>query len=69
MKIFFTLIRISLRFAAKGPIDNKSALIQVMAWGRHDDKPLPETMLTHFATHISGTRGRWWVKSTVKSLI
>ena len=25
----------------KGPTDNQSALVQVMAWRRIDDKPLP----------------------------
>ena len=41
-------IRISLKFVPKGPIDNKSALIQVMAWRQTGDKPLPEPMLTQF---------------------
>ena len=55
-------IKISLKFIPKGPIDNKSALFQVMAWRRTGDKPLPESMLTQF------TRGRWvniyWVYVT-----
>ena len=29
-------------------IDNKSALVQVMAWRRTGDKPLPEPILTQF---------------------
>ena len=33
---------------SKGPIDNKSALIQVMAWRRTGVKPLPEPMLAQF---------------------
>ena len=41
-------ITISLKFVPKGPIDNESALVQVMAWRRTDDKPLPEQMLTQF---------------------
>ena len=41
-------IRISLKFVPKGPIDDKSALVQVMAWRRTGDKSLPETMLTQF---------------------
>ena len=41
-------IKISLKFVPKGPIDNKSALVQVMAWHRTGDKPLPEPMLTQF---------------------
>ena len=42
------LIRISLRFVPRSPIDNKPALLQVMAWRRPGDKPLPEPMLTQF---------------------
>ena len=41
-------IKISLKFVPKGPIDNESALVQVMAWRRTGDKPLPEPMLTQF---------------------
>ena len=41
-------IRISLKFGPKGPIDNKAALVQVMAWRRTGDKPLPEPMPTQF---------------------
>ena len=33
------LIQISLKFVPKGSIDNKSALIQVMAWHWTGDKP------------------------------
>ena len=39
-------IRISLKFVSRSPIDNKPALIQVMAWRRTGDKPLREPMLT-----------------------
>ena len=39
-------IRISLKFAPWRPIDNKAALVQVMAWHRTGDKPLSEPMLT-----------------------
>ena len=42
------LIRISLKFVTKGPIDNKSAVVQVIAWRRTGDKPLHETMLGEF---------------------
>ena len=41
-------IWISLKFVPKGPIDNKSALVQVLAWHLTGDKPLPEPMLTQF---------------------
>ena len=45
---FCILIQISLKFVSKGPIDNKTALVQVMAWRRIGDKSLPEPMLTQF---------------------
>ena len=41
-------IQISLRFAFRSSIDNKPALVQVMAWRRIGDKPLSEPMLTQF---------------------
>ena len=49
-------IQISLKFVPRSPIDNKPALIQVMAWRRPGDKPLPETMMTLFTYAY---RGRW----------
>ena len=42
------LIRISLMFVPQGPIDNKSVLVQVMAWHQTGDKPVPEPMLNQF---------------------
>ena len=41
-------IRISLEFDPRSPIDNKTALVQVMAWRRTGDKPLSEPMLAQF---------------------
>ena len=41
-------MQISLKIVPRGPIDNKSALVQVMAWRRAGDKPLPLPMLTQF---------------------
>ena len=41
-------IRILLKFVVKGPIDNKSALVQVMVWHRTDDIPFLEPMITQF---------------------
>ena len=41
-------IQISLKFAPSSAIDNKPALVQVMAWRRTGDKSLPETILTQF---------------------
>ena len=43
-------IQISLKFITMSPIDRKAAwkaaLVQVMAWRRTGDKPLPEPMVT-----------------------
>ena len=41
-------IKISLKFVPRSPIDNKPALVQIMAWRRPSDKPLSEPMLTQF---------------------
>ena len=41
-------VQISLKFAPRSPIDNKPALVQVMAWRRPGAKPLSEPMLTGF---------------------
>ena len=41
-------ITISLKFVPKGPIDCKSALVQLMDWHRTGEKPSPESMLTQF---------------------
>ena len=35
-------IKISLKFVAKGPINNVRSLVQIMAWRRPGDKPLSE---------------------------
>ena len=45
---FCILIKISLKFVLKGPIDNKPALVQIMAWHRIGIKPLFERMLNWF---------------------
>ena len=37
---------ISLKFVPMSPIDNKPALVQVMALRRTGDEPLPEQMMT-----------------------
>ena len=43
-----TLIQLSLKVFANGPIDSKSALVQVMACRLFGAKPLPEPMLFQF---------------------
>ena len=41
-------IQISLKYVPRSPIDNKPALVQIMAWHQTGDKPLPELMMTQF---------------------
>ena len=41
------------------PTDNKSALVQVIAWRREGDKPLREPMLTQFIDAYIISRGQW----------
>ena len=52
-------IKNSLKFVPMGPIDNKPALVQIMAWRRSGDKPLSEPMFVSLATHICVTRPPW----------
>ena len=52
-------INISLKFVPKVPINNISALVQIMAWRRPGDKPLSETMMVGLPTHICVTRLQW----------
>ena len=47
-KKFCILILISPKFVPKSPSDNKPLLVQLMAWRRTGDKPLPEPILTQF---------------------
>ena len=52
-------IKMSLKFVPKGPINNIPALVQIMAWRRSGDKPLPEAMVVRLLTHICVTRHQW----------
>ena len=45
-------IWISLKFVPKGQIDNKSVLVQGMAWRRTGGKPLPEPMMAFTAAYM-----------------
>ena len=62
-RIFFSvvqiLIKISLKFVPKGPINNILALVQVMAWRCPGNKPLSEPMLVSLLTHVYVTRPQW----------
>ena len=48
-------IKISLKFAPKGPINNIPALVQIMAWCQPFDKPLSVPMMVSLLMHIWGT--------------
>ena len=53
---FCILIKFSLKYVRKGPIDNNPALVQIMAWRRSGGKPLSEPMMISLPTHICRTR-------------
>ena len=39
------LIKISVKFAPNGPVNNILALVQIMTWRQLGDKPLSEAMM------------------------
>ena len=47
-KKFPILNEVSMKCIPESPVNKKSALVQVMAWLRTGDKPLPEPMMTKF---------------------
>ena len=57
-EIFCILIKISLKFVPKDLINNKSAMVQVMAWRRTGGKPLHEPMLTQFINAYMRHQGK-----------
>ena len=64
MCIFFSenwciLVKFSLKYVRKGPIDDNPALVEIMAWRRSGDKPLSQPMMTSLPTHICVTRPQW----------
>ena len=69
-------IKISLYFVPRGPINNITALVQIMAWRRPGDKPLCEPMVICLLTHIRVARPQWvkithvlyWIWSTLLTL-
>ena len=52
-------IKISLKFVPKGPINNITAMVQIMAWRRPGDKPLSEPMMVSLPTHICVAWPQW----------
>ena len=53
------LIKISLKFVPKGPINTIPSLVQIMAWCRPGDKPFTEPMMVNLLTHKYVTRPQW----------
>ena len=53
------MIKISLKFVPKAPINNILTLVQVVAWCWPGDKPLSEPMLVSLLMHICGTLPQW----------
>ena len=53
------LIKFSLKFVPKGPINNIPSLVQIMAWRRPGNKPLSEPRMESLLTHIWITRPQW----------
>ena len=53
------LIKISLMFVPKAPINNIPSLVQIMAWRQSGDKPLSEPMMVSLLTHICIPRPQW----------
>ena len=60
-------IKISLKFAPEGPINNIPSLVQIMAWRRPGDKPLSEPMMVSLLAHICVTRPQWVKGGRVRS--
>ena len=52
-------INFSLKFILRVPIDNITALLQIIAWRRAGNKPLSEPMMASFPTQICVTRPQW----------
>ena len=58
-------IKISPTFVPKDPINNISALVQIMAWRRLGDKPFYEPMMVSLPTRICVTRPRLKMQRTL----
>ena len=63
------LIQISLKFVPRSPIDNKLTLVQVMAWRRRGDKPLPKPMLIRFTDAYAALGGDELIASYCNTII
>ena len=55
----WTWIKISLQFVNEVPFFNMAALVQIMAWRRPGDKPLPGPMMVSLLAHICVPPPQW----------
>ena len=53
------VIKISLKFVPKGPINNIPALVQIMVWCPLGNKPLSEPMMVKLLMHMYVTLPQW----------
>ena len=53
------LLKISLKFVPKGPINNIPALVQIMAWHRPGDKSLSEPIMVKSSALVCATLLQW----------
>ena len=57
------LIKISLNFVPRGPVNNIPALVQIMAWCWPGDKPLSESVMVSLLMHVCIIRPQFKVKA------
>ena len=66
MKMLEFQFQFSLEFVPKGPVDNNSALVQIMACRLFGAKPLPEPMLSQFTDAYTALGGDELIISSAK---
>ena len=59
-------LKIPFKLIPNGPINNISALVQIMVWRRPGDKSLSEAMVGNLLTHICVSRPHWVNPHNVK---
>ena len=58
------MIKVSLKFVPKGPINNIPSLVQIMAWRRPGDKPLSEPMMVTRPQWVNPAKSMPWMLMT-----
>ena len=62
------MIKISLKFVPKGPIQNIPALGQIMTWCHQGNKALSKSMMVSLLTHICQWEIYWTSQSIARLL-